>query len=653
MAVSTLSKMSILAEKKHQDTILKLLQGMQNTEIENILQNEANREWLAAYFPEIEPFDTTAQSSYVYLLAQIKEAMVFIRNHGSAKQRISRLKREEMDISQLENEFDEQQLRTMLDQINLLQNSWEENSKVRAYWEAAETWATTWQAIDLDPTEELTYVASFLANVSEEKWPAVREYLTTHDIHFDIHATTKKDLAFSGLYLKQQTQTLQELAELGVQFEENPYDQSPKKLLVVVKAELSKVTEKQRVAAIEIGYYKKQIVYLQLNEEILLTKLAREKVKENLAASDYLIVIRGWIASDELATIQKNLFAVFTQEELYFSVEAPSRSQIEQNEVPTKLKNKKLIQPFESLTGMYALPKYEEIDPTPWMAPFYLVFFGMMVADLGYGLLMLLATTLGLKLLTLPRSTHKFVQLFQTLSVSVIFWGVIYGSAFGVTLPFQLLSPTEDFMTIFMISLLFGGVQIFTGLFLAAKENIKRKDYLSAISSGFAWIGVLSGIFIGVAGVLLLESEWVKHTGIGIAVVSATLILLVPILQSTSKVGGFFSGLYELYGITGYIGDFVSYSRLMALGISGGSIAMAFNMLVGTMPPAARFSIGILLIIILQGLNIFLAILGAYVHAARLQYVEFFGKFYEGGGRAFQAFKPEEKYLNIQKKTEE
>ena len=139
--------------------------------------------------------------------------------------------------------------------------------------------------------------------------------------------------------------------------------------------------------------------------------------------------------------------------------------------------------------------------------------------------------------------------------------------------------------------------------------------------------------------------------GTYLALFCAFLVLLIPMIQSKSKVGGFFSGLYELYGVTGYIGDFVSYSRLMALGISGGSIAMAFNMLVATMPTAARYSVGILLLVALHALNIFLSMLGAYVHAARLQYVEFFGKFYEGGGRPFQTFKTAEKYINVDEKN--
>lgn len=653
MAVSQLSKMSILAEKKHQDTVLTLLQGMQNIEVEDILNDEANQEWLDVYFPEMEEFDATNHSSYSYLLTQIREAILFIRNYGSSKTRGETLKRHEMDILALEEEFNESALREMLEKINQLQDSWEENQKAREYWNEVESWGTKWQTIDFNPEETLEYVDYFMANIAESNWEDIRTFLVQHNIHFEVHEATKTDVAFSGIYLKQQSDILNELARLGVEFEENPYEDSPKEMLRKAKQELKKIIESQKIDTIEIGYYKKQVSFLQLNEEILLTKLSREDIKETLPTSDYLVIIRGWVANDEFEAIQQGLLKIFTKDELYFSVEAPSKTQIRTNQVPTKLRNKKFIQPFESLTGMYSMPKYDEIDPTPWMSPFYFVFFGMMVADLGYGALMLIATTLAVKLMTLPRGTKKFIQLFQILSLSVIFWGIIYGSGFGATLPFQLLSPTDDFMTIFMISLIFGGIQIFTGLFLAGKERIKKREYLASIGDGFAWQGLLSGIFIAVAGAMMFDSVPLKNTGIVIAIISAILIVLVPVILSKSKIGGFFSGVYALYGITGYIGDFVSYSRLMALGISGGSIAMAFNMLVGTMPPVARFTLGIVLIVILHGLNIFLSLLGAYVHAARLQYVEFFGKFYEGGGRPFKPFKPNEKYLNVQKNMEE
>ncbi|GMA08841.1 V-type ATP synthase subunit I [Tetragenococcus halophilus subsp. flandriensis] len=654
MVVNPISKLSILAKKAQQDTILQMLQGMQSVEMEDILHTQENKEWLEKYFPENPTFDDAALSEYSEQLTQVREAISFIRNHGAAKQKIRTLKREEMDILSLENSYDKTKLSHFLSDIKDLQQQWEKTDSSLSYWQEAENWAGQWQSFDVDPEDDSQFTSFFLARASNEQWEDIQSYLKKSKIYYEINDTQKNELFFSGLFLKTEEAAIRkQLNELGVLFEQNPYEKSPKKMLAEAKDEQSRLWKKQKEMTKQIGKLKQQVSYLQLNEEILLTKIQREKAKENLVRSNYVVVIRSWIAAEDLPQIKDELFQVFNENELYFSLEEPTRPQIDENRVPTKLKNKALIRPFESLTSMYAMPKYEEIDPTPWMAPFYFVFFGMMVADTGYGLIILLASTIGLHFIPLKRNIKEFLRLFQILSFSIIFWGLIYGSVFGADLPFQLLNPTEDFMTIFMISLVFGGIQLFTGLFLAAKENIKKKDYLSAVREGFSWHGILIGLFMIAFGTMLVDSEVIKNSGIVLAIVNAVLIVGIPIIQSKSKVGGFFSGLYDLYGITGYIGDFVSYSRLMALGISGGSIAMAFNLLVGTLPPVARFTIGIVLLVILQALNIFLSMLSAYVHAARLQYVEYFGKFYEGGGKVFQPFKTDEKYINIRKKSEE
>lgn len=212
------------------------------------------------------------------------------------------------------------------------------------------------------------------------------------------------------------------------------------------------------------------------------------------------------------------------------------------------------------------------------------------------------------------------------------------------------MSTTDDVNTILVLSVIFGLIQILVGLFLAAKEHIKRKDYVDAINDGFAWQGILVGVVLLLLGSMIVKNPIFVYLGAGLAILSALCILVIPIFQSSSKVKGAAKGAYNLYGLTGYIGDLVSYTRLMALGISGGSIGAAFNMLVAFMPPAARFSVGILLIIALHALNMFLTLLSAYVHGARLQYVEFFGKFYTGGGRAFDPLKTAEKYVNINHK---
>ncbi|MFC4709674.1 V-type ATP synthase subunit I [Enterococcus eurekensis] len=654
MAVSRLTKMTLLAERNQHDAILQSLQSIQNIEIEDIFQSDENEQWLATYFPEIEEIDQATISEYTQWLTQIDQGITFIRNHGSSTKKIKELPRKNYSLQGLEAGFNEEALISLLKQIQRLKQEWQKNEQEEQYWQQVEEWATQWYQFDVAPDYTLDSIAIQLAKVEANAWETVRAYLTNEkDIYFEVNHNSEKEVKFSYAVLKEKTSMVQNaLIALGVSFEQLPYEETTTELLVKSKKALRKCVETTKKLTIEIGYLKDQVSILQFNEEIILARLTREQAKEKLVLAKHLVVIRAWVNQDDQKKIVTFLQKQFDNA-LFFSFEEPTKTQIATNQVPTKMKNNRFVAPFEILTGMYSVPKYEEIDPTPWMAPFYLVFFGMMVADLGYGFLTFLFTTLALKFLVLPKGMKKFVELFQILSISIMVWGGIYGSLFGVEMPFQLLAPTEDFMTIFALSVIFGGIQIYTGLFLAAKENIKKKDYLSAISQGFSWQGILTGIFIAAAGSLVFDSALLTSIGTYLALFCAFLVLLVPMIQSKSKVGGFFSGLYELYGITGYIGDFVSYSRLMALGISGGSIAMAFNMLVGTMPPVARYSIGIVLLIALHSLNIFLSMLGAYVHAARLQYVEFFGKFYEGGGRPFDSFKPTEKYVNIEEKLEE
>ncbi|KAF1301415.1 MULTISPECIES: V-type ATP synthase subunit I [Enterococcus] len=654
MAVSPLKKLSIIAEKEKQEKILQIIQGTQQLEIEDVLNHEENQTWIKAYFPEGSLLTTEDTHRYDQLLASIREGIQFIRNHGDAKQKIVELKRSVTTLDSLEATFDQEKILHLLEEINLLKDAWENNQQKEKTYLEAEDWGTDWQSLDIAPSESTlkttTYVFGSIAN---EQWEELRTRLLENErFYFEIITTKPKETLFSLIYLKEEKTLVQNIFQhFGVKLETVFHEEEPKQVLAEAKQQLTALAKERKLLTKQIGEKKAQVADLQLAEEVLLAKQAREVAKQGSLRSRYLIVIRGWIAAADSEKITKKIQRAFPENEVYLSFEDPTKSEIAQNQAPTKLTNSKLVKPFEILTAMYSLPKYDEIDPTPWMMPFYLIFFGMMVADTGYGAVMLLITTLAIKFLTLPKGTMNFMKLFQLLSFPTIAWGLIYGSIFGADLPFHLLAPSKDFMAIFGISMIFGGLQIFTGLFLAARENIKRKDYLAAINEGFSWQGILAGILVAAAGSLVVKSSLMTTIGIIIAAFSALFVILIPMITSKSKVGGFFMGLYDLYGVTGYIGDFVSYSRLMALGISGGSIAAAFNMLVGYMPPAARFSIGILLLIALQGLNIFLSLLSAYVHAARLQYVEFFGKFYTGGGRPFQAFKPEEKYMNFEEEN--
>lgn len=649
MAVKEMKKLSIICEKEAQDRILRVLQGTQQVEIDDIYGDSANEEWLEAYFADSQHREDSGATES--LIRQIQEMVRFIRDHGSAKEKVTELKRGETSFGDFEKTFDEAKLLKELATINQLKERWDANLSATKQAQAQEDWGTTWQNLDIDPQEEGhgKQVTALIGLLPNDQWEAFQAKLKqTTEIYSEYISNDQKETAFALLYLREQTPVvLQLMQDFGARTETKPYPGQPKEILKAAKTALTQLAQERKELAQLIGEKKAHVYYLQQAEEVLLAQNQRELAQSGIVESQYLAVIRGWIGVDEVPVLQRVLNQAFPNQQVYLSLEDPTPEEIATNKTPTKLKNNPLVQPFEMLTEMYSIPKYDEIDPTPWMMPFYLVFFGMMVADFGYGLLMLVATTVGLKALTLPKGTQRFLKLFQYLSVSTIVWGLIYGSSFGVEMPVYLLSPSKDFMAIFGLSMVFGGIQIFTGLFLAGKENIRKKDYVAAVNQGFSWQGILAGILIAALGALVLKSQALTMIGAILAIISALAVLLTSVLGAKSKVGGFFMGLYDLYGITSYIGDFVSYSRLMALGISGGSIAAAFNMLVGYMPPAARFTAGIVLIVVLQGLNIFLSLLSAYVHAARLQYVEFFGKFYTGGGRAFRPLKPAEKYMNF------
>lgn len=649
MAVSKMSKMTLIAEQRQQNKLLQMLQEFQKVEIENIFQEDLNQEWLKEYFPDSSQLKDEEPGELKNKLDRLQEAISFIRHHGSAKQKIQELKRTSITFKVLEESFKESDLLDQLTEIESLKALWEANEEVREKWQQAEDWATIWQNLDVSESEIPQSSSLFIGTIENSHWEDLRAALQdVGDIYHEVIYSDAKTVAFSALFLKEKKMAFEKFVQqFGVSSEQNPYQEPPKVLLKNAKEELKRIAIENKEITRQLGQQKSSIAQLQKAEEIYLARFSRAETKSGLVHSEFLVVIRGWLPVDEQPLLTRKLEKRF-QESVYVTFEEPTPEELAENKIPIKLKNAKFIQPFEMLTEMYSLPKYDEIDPTPWMTPFYYVFFGMMVADIGYGLLMLVVTTIGLHLLRLPKGTNRFLKLFQILSVPTMAWGIIYGTFFGIELPFQLLAPTKDFMAIFILSMVFAGIQIFTGLFLAAKENLRKKDILGAINEGFSWQGILTGILIAVAGSFLIKSQAIMTLGMIIAGISALFVIVVPVLRSKTKVGGFFLGLYDLYGVTSYIGDFVSYSRLMALGISGGSIAAAFNMLVGYLPLTARFTVGIVLIVVLQGLNIFLTLLSAYVHAARLQYVEFFGKFFTGGGRGFKPFKPAEKYLNFE-----
>jgi V/A-type H+-transporting ATPase subunit I len=228
---------------------------------------------------------------------------------------------------------------------------------------------------------------------------------------------------------------------------------------------------------------------------------------------------------------------------------------------------------------------------------------------------------------------------------------VIYGSFFGdlikVIADNSILDTTDDLMTILIISIIMGAVQIYFGLAVKGYMLIKDGKPIDAVYDVLTWVAVITGASFLLAGEKVGLSAGVINIGKWAMIIGMVGLVLTQGRENKSIGGKIGGGLYGLYGVTGYIGDFVSYSRLMALGLAGGFIASAFNTIIRMLPTPYNIFLGVFIFIGAQTFNLLLSALGAYVHSARLQYVEYFSKFYEGGGKAFKAFKPKNQYIKV------
>lgn len=400
--------------------------------------------------------------------------------------------------------------------------------------------------------------------------------------------------------------------------------------------ELKKANEKLKE---KVEKLLKLIPKLLIQKEYLDNALMRETVVSNFKATDTVNVIEGYIPKD-MEEEFKRIINKNSNKNNYLEITEVDK---EDPEVPILLKNSGVTGLFESITQMYALPRYNEIDPTAILSIFYWIFFGMMVADFAYGLILFILSGLALMFGKFDENKRKFLKFFFALSFSTMIWGLLYGSAFGdlIKLPTQVLDSSKDFMTIFALSIVFGAVHLVIALAIKAYILIKNGHFMDAIYDVFLWYLTLTSLILLLLAEKLGFSEFMKNSLIVCAVIGMLGIVVFGARDAKTLVGRIGGGLYSLYGITSYIGDFVSYLRLMALGLAGGFIASAINIIVKML--VSKGILGIILGVVVftfgQSFNIFLSFLSSYVHTSRLIYVEFFSKFYEGGGKAFKKFR--------------
>ncbi|MCK9443969.1 MAG: V-type ATP synthase subunit I [Tissierellaceae bacterium] len=423
-------------------------------------------------------------------------------------------------------------------------------------------------------------------------------------------------------------------------------EKTPKEEIEFIDERLKELDHSSQEVKSSIDKLSENLPDFQLVYEYLMNKKLRLMVSEDFLTTEKVNVINGYIPSDLREEFEKAVKESL-KDAYYLNIED---AKDDDPAVPVLLKNSRFAETFESLTTMYALPRYNEIDPTPLLAPFYLAFFGMMVGDAGYGILMLIGTLLVLKVANLPSTQEKFIRFFYYLSYSVIVWGVVFGSYFGGAIPIRgLMDPATQYQELLIISIVFGLIHLFFGLGISAYLSIREKRYLDALFDVGFWYMAVAGGIVFLLTALMPLGPMINTISKYVMIAGMVGIVLTGGRESEGVATKTVSGLFSLYGISSYVGDFVSYSRLMALGLAGGFISASINMMVGMLFNIGFIGIILGVVVFLGGqlFNLFLSLLGAYVHTSRLTYVEFFSKFYEGGGEFFKIFRNKAKYINL------
>jgi len=654
MAIAKMSKVMLIAPTDKQNDLLDAIQELQSLEVTSLDQA---KELFTENSIALQEVDTEEMNALQQKFEGIHAAIAFVEKNQKQPSLIQKLKtpKEQFTLSELQKEVQSWDADALVEHVESIRTTLRKKDEKLKELREKEALLRKWSVLDFYPKDifKHPYTKTKMGTIPQASDNAYLEGLKQSEL-ISVHEVyhTREEIGLLVTYpRKAQQAAKEELAKahfsiVWYAFEEAPSVELEKNL----KAQQAVVEAKKKVLD-DLQEEKDLLRQLQLSAEVTYNELQKEQAKNELVNGQHVFVLQGWLTTKAVDAVEVQLKDKLGEGEYVFLPLEIAEEEYE--EVPTVLENNTFLQPFENLTEMYGLPKYGELDPTPYTAPFYLVFFGMMAADLGYGVLLWLGTFIMLKFFHFDKGMNRNLKFFHLLSYPVMIWGIIFGSAFGADLPFQPLSLSKDLITIMILSIIFGVIQIMVGLSLGAYSNLKKKAYTDAYTSHLGWLAIITGIILYVLGSMVLNISWIATIGSSIAIIAAVAIVVVTVLSSENKWGGLASSLYNLYGISGYVADVVSYTRLMALAVSGGSIASAFNMLVGFLPPVARFTAGIFLIVALQGLNIFLSFLGAYVHGLRLQFVEFFGKFYDGGGHALKPFKTYEKYVDIKQQKSE
>ncbi|ROR25697.1 V/A-type H+-transporting ATPase subunit I [Mobilisporobacter senegalensis] len=667
MAVLQMQRISICALKKNRKQILELLQRLGVVEVNDVIPEDS-------LFKKSDV--TKGRTLLDKNVNRANDALGILDTYAKEDTSMLSVLNGRTEVSTtLYNEFYDKhdEVLRVINQIISLERSIAENKakviNLQLQMEALKPWMNLDIPIDLKGTKSTNVFIGALPN--EWTLDTVYEELATYmPMHIDIISTSREQTCVLIVCLKEKSdEVLEGLRKIGFAKPSSAGKEPPVKQQEELENQLNLVKQEIENAKETISSLASRREDIQFFTDYDSMRTEKYDVISNLVQSKNVFVLTGYIAQKDAPLVEK----AFGDN---FDVAIEFESVDEDDNVPVVLKNNSFSAPLEGVVEAFSPPGKGEIDPTMIMSLFYYMLFGLMLSDAAYGVIMVLGCgILLLKYKKMEENTKNSLKMFLYCGISTIFWGVMFGSYFGdvvdvvsqtffgvhKTIPALWFYPVNEPMRMLTFSMVVGVIHLFAGLGMKLHQSFKLKQYKDAFYDVVSWYLLLISSIL----VLLSTQLFVDILGIGftlppvvgkisgvLAVVASIIIILTNGRESRNPFKRFLKGLYALYGITGYLSDVLSYSRLLALGLATGVICTVINKM-GSMAGGGITGAILFTIVFIFGhtLNIGINALGAYVHTNRLQYVEFFGKFFEGGGRKFNPFNVKTKYYKFKEKT--
>ncbi len=640
MAIAKMSKIQIIGISSNKDKILNILQNSAKVEIKEI--TEEKEELIGQKNKELHEVEL----EYANVDFAIKLLSKYSKKKGLFAEPITLSVEEVIDKSKAFKHKEiidecyeiEEKITKATNQISINQNELEN----------FEAWKNL--KINLENLKGSDHISTILATIPTANYNEVKEDIKKISslISIDLVKKTARHAGITIIFSKELEKEIRNtLGKYKFTEPELPDTKgSLAKYMDKLEEEIKDSKKTLKEEASKLKKLAKNLDDLKINNDYLAWEKERLEQEKKLTNTEHSFVATGWAPKKSLPEIEEELNKT-TKQYLINEIE------LEEGEVPPVIiQNNKFLEPFEAVTNIYGLPQSHEMDPTPFLAAYFIVFFAMCLTDAGYGLLMFAVTALALKFIKMAPGMKKLVKLLMYGGIATFIIGGLFGGWFGLTpdqvpesftyttdageklFVFQKINSITDPLTVLILSLGIGFFQILMGTYMKLIHGIKENAKDAILDTG-PWAFMLTGIGFGILAASGVISSDLGVIGKWWVISGAAILVLTQGRKQKSIIAKAISGILSLYNLIGYLSDVLSYARLLALGLATAIIGLAVNIIADLVLGIPYIGWLLMIIVFVGGhlFNLLINSLGSFIHSGRLQFVEFFGKFMEGGGK--------------------